>query len=91
MQKPCGILILLFLVGMTVVGCVSDARLQSSTATLLGVKPESITISDRKEQMADTQYVAKTSAGQVYDCVVTGGGITTLGMLPLPACSRRPR
>jgi hypothetical protein len=93
MQKPRRVLILLTLAVFTGVGCashlLSDERLRSSTAGLIGARSETITISDRREQMSDTRYTATTSSGQIYDCVIDGGGIFSFGMVNLPGCSRR--
>ena len=90
LQRGSIFLVLVLIIG---VGCashlLSDERLRSTTASVLGVRSETVTISDRREQMADTRYTARVSSGPTYDCVINGGGIFTLGMVHLPGCIKR--
>lgn len=67
----------------------SDDRLKSNTAGALGVAPEDLTISGRREQTPNTYYVAKTSAGVEYACILNGGNLMTMGMTNPPICNKK--
>lgn len=67
----------------------SDDRIRSNTAGALGVSPEDVTISNRREQVPNTYYIAKTKAGVEYACIINGGGILAAGMVNPPTCNKK--
>lgn len=83
---------LIFLVGF-LAGCatqmLSDSRIRENTAGVLGVSPSDITIRDRREQVPNTYYIARTKSGRKYACVINGGSILALGMVNPPTCHRK--
>ncbi len=86
--------VVLFLSTLVILGgcatqMLSDDRIRSNTAGVLGVPPESVTISDRREQVPNTYYMARTASGEVYACVINGGGILAAGMVNPPTCSKK--
>lgn len=67
----------------------SDVRLTTNTAEVVGVSPTELTISNRRtEGPVDTYYIATTASGAQYVCVVRGGGMLDAGPPRLPSCDR---
>lgn len=67
----------------------SDDRIQSSTAGVLGVSPEQVTISNRRyDGMTNTYYTANT-AGRSYACTINGGTVLSLGIVNPATCTPR--
>ena len=82
--------VLLF--SLCLVGCqetlLSDDRIVSNTAGILGVPPSGLTISDRRtEAPTTTSYVAHTKSGETYACSVFGGGLLAFGITDPPKCA----
>lgn len=80
--------------GLLVSACqsvmLSDDRIVSNTAGVLGVSPADITIVDRRtDGPTNTYYVAKTKKGVEYACVINGGGLLAGGMTNPPICNRK--
>jgi hypothetical protein len=76
------------------IGCqesmLSDDRIVSNTAGVLGVPPSDVTISDRRtEGPTNTYYVAHTKARKTYACTINGGGFLAAGMTDPPTCNPR--
>ena len=70
----------------------SDDRIASNTAGVLGVSPEDLTISNRRSDGAtNTYYVARTRSGREYACTINGGGLLAMGLVNPPTCSPRGR
>jgi hypothetical protein len=67
----------------------SDDRIRTNTAGILGVAPEDLTISNRNEQVPNTYYTATTKSGQGYACIINGGGILAMGMVNPPMCNKK--
>lgn len=67
-----------------------DDRIASSTAGVLGVKPDEVSISDRWTMSAtDTAYTATTKDGKVYACTINGGGLLAMGLTNAPSCKEK--
>lgn len=79
-------------VAMLLTGCVgasillSDERIRSNTAGILGVPPAEVTIENRRTEMTNTYYTAKTKKGK-YACIINGGNLMTFGMINGPVCN----
>ena len=77
------IAILVFATALT--GCattfLSDDKIQSNTAGVIGVNPNELSIENRRTEMTNTYYIAKTKSGAEYSCVINGGNALTLGMV----------
>jgi hypothetical protein len=85
---PMGSLIAL---AVFVAGCaatvISDDKIRSSTAGVLGVEPGQVAIENRRSEMTNTYYVAKTSNGE-YACVISGS-VLSAGLVNPPTCTRK--
>ncbi len=66
----------------------SDDRIISNTAGVIGVRPDEFTISNRFSDQTNTYYTAHTSAGATYSCVINGGGLLAAGMVDRPKCKQ---
>ena len=66
----------------------SNDRIVSSTATVIGVRPDQFTITDRFSDTTNTYYTAHTRAGVNYACVINGGGVLEAGMIDPPKCKQ---
>ena len=82
------------MVGLLVSACqsvmLSDDRIVSNTAGVLGVSPADVTILDRRaDGPTNTYYVARTKKGIEYACVINGGGLLAGGMTNPPVCNRK--
>jgi hypothetical protein len=66
----------------------SNERIQSTTAAYFGVKPEAVTIKNRKTESFNTYYLASIAKGGSYNCTLDGS-IFTLGLTNSPVCSKR--
>lgn len=79
--------------GILLGGCastiLSNERITSETAGALGVSPEELTIQNRRTEMTNTYYTAKTKTGKEYTCIINGGNILTAGMINPPMCSKK--
>lgn len=65
----------------------SDDRIKTDTAAVLGLAAASVSISDRRYDGAtNTYYVAYTPRG-TYNCRINGGSVMALGMTNPPDCS----
>ena len=69
----------------------SDDRIASETAGVLGVPAAQISISDRaKDGPTSTSYMARdTKSGTAYHCVINGGGVLAMGMTNSPTCNKK--
>ena len=89
MAKVTGCLVLL---ATFVVGCastvISDERIRSSTAGILGLSPDQVTIQNRRSEITNTYYVAKTARGDEYVCVISGS-VLSAGMTNPPTCTKK--
>ena len=65
----------------------SDDRMRSSIAGVLGVPPSSVTLTDRRSDgPTNTHVLAHVAGGKTYACTVNGGGMLALGMMNPPTC-----
>ncbi len=75
-----------------VAGCastvISDERIRSSTAGVLGLDPDQIAIQNRRSELTNTYYVAKTGAGAEYACVISGS-LLSAGLVNTPRCTKK--
>ena|SRR5882724_2258320 len=68
----------------------SDDRIVSNTAGVIGVSPQDVTISDRRtDGPTNTYYIAHTRSGATYACVINGGGLLAAGITNPPTCTRK--
>ncbi len=67
----------------------SNERIASETAGALGVSPDELTIQNRRTEMTNTNYIAKTKTGKEYTCIINGGNALTFGMVNPPMCSKK--
>ena len=66
----------------------SDNRLRSNTAGVLGQPENAVTITDRSDDgLTNTYYRAHTPRG-VFACSANGGGLLAAGILNTPHCTR---
>lgn len=67
----------------------SDDRITSNTAGVLGVSISEIKITDRRaDGPTNTYYTATTKKGS-YACVINGGGLLAVGMTNSPVCNKK--
>ena len=64
----------------------SDDRIISNTAGVIGVRPDQFAITDRYSDPTNTYYTARTNTGATYACVINGGGLLAAGMTDPPTC-----
>jgi hypothetical protein len=65
----------------------SNDRMASSIAGVLGVPPSAVTLSDRRSDGPTNTYVlAHVANGKTYACTVNGGGVLAMGMTNPPTC-----
>ena len=69
----------------------SNDRIASETAGVLGVPQSELSITDRVQDGAtNTRYMAADSkTGARYRCVINGGGVLALGMVNPPTCNKQ--
>lgn len=68
---------------------VSDAAITDRTASALGLGKGDFTISERRDEGTSTRYVARTKAGQEYNCTI-GGSFNVLGRVVSDAlCNKK--
>jgi hypothetical protein len=69
----------------------SNDRIVSETAGVLGVPQSELSISDRvRDGPTNTRYMAADSkTGARYACVINGGGALALGMVNPPTCNKQ--
>lgn len=67
----------------------SDERLISKTAEVLGVARGNLRLVDRLSEGGDTSYSVETRDGGKYACTITGGDLTTVGFTSSPTCSQK--
>lgn len=81
----------LIAVALTLAACaatvISDEKIRSSTAGVLGVEPNQVAIENRRSEMTNTYYVAKTSSGE-YACVISGS-VLSAGLVNPPTCTKK--
>lgn len=84
--------VFLGLFAMFAAGCasavISDERIRSSTAGILGLSPDQVSIQDRRSDITNTYYVAKTARGDEYGCVISGS-VLSAGMTNPPTCTKK--
>lgn len=66
----------------------SDDRLRSHTAPLVGVSANELTVLNRSEQGTNTYYTVRTTAGAEYKCSINGGGVLAAGMVQGGQCAK---
>jgi hypothetical protein len=78
---------------LTLAGCadaiLSNDRIRDNTAGILGVSPNQLTILDRRSEMVNTYYIARTSSGDEYACTINGGTVLSAGLVNPPMCTKR--
>lgn len=67
----------------------SDETILNDTASLLGVAPADLKITDRRAEGGSSYYTATTKNGVVYGCVIEGGTVITFGMHNPPVCQKK--
>lgn len=81
----------LVLAPITLVGCastiLSDDKIKSETAGVLGASPDQVVISNRTyDGMTNTFYTA-SSGGRTYACTINGGTVMSFGQTNPPTCN----
>jgi hypothetical protein len=65
----------------------SNDRMTSSIAGVLGVSPSAVTLTDRRTDGPTNTFVrAHVTGGKTYACTVNGGGLLAMGMMNPPTC-----
>lgn len=65
--------------------CANQAKLERSTAFAMGVNESQVQVSNISRDMSGTKYNAKIN-GQMYNCSVYGGTVTSFGAMTTPDC-----
>ncbi|EIC28067.1 MULTISPECIES: hypothetical protein [Methylomicrobium] len=81
-------------IGVLLTGCtsqlLSNERIASETAGIIGVSPQEVTVENRRTEMTNTYYIAKTKDGsRELSCVINGGNIVTFGLVNAPRCAKK--
>ena len=67
----------------------SDERIASNTAGILGVSPSDVRITERRQDgPTNTYYTASTKKGKDA-CTINGGGLLAAGMTNPPSCNKK--
>ncbi len=66
----------------------SDDDIKGATAGVLGVQPDDVALSQRREQDGVTYYLATIKTG-TYACTITGGTIFSMGTYATPKCTKK--
>ena len=66
----------------------SNDRIASNTASVINVRPDQLTISDRYSDQTNTYYTVHTKDGATHTCVINGGGLLAVGMVDTPTCKQ---
>lgn len=69
----------------------SDGRIASDTAIVIGTRPDQLAITDRLSNRTNTYYDAHTGSGAKYPCVISSGGPLAAGMTDQPSCKQTRR
>jgi len=94
--KPHPLLLLALLAGLA--GCsalagntnlLTDERIRSEVAGAIGVKPEEVTLLDRRTEGTNTYVNVRTARRQHYACMINGGNFLSFGMTNPPICGRK--
>lgn len=97
-MKAPHLLIAIVISGGLLVGCtslaqstntLSDERIQSMTAGVLGYEPSELTIASRRTEGTNTYVNLQANDGREFTCVVNGGNLLSMGMTNPPSCSRK--
>jgi hypothetical protein len=66
----------------------SNDRIISNTAQVIGVRPDQFMIMNRVSDDTNTYYTARTRSGVTFACVINGGGLLAAGMTDPPTCNQ---
>lgn len=88
MKRTIVVLVAAILTGCTAT-MLSDERIRSNTAGVLGTAESEISLSERRTQGVNTYYVATKADGSSYACVINGGNLLTMGVVNAPICHKR--
>ena len=67
----------------------SNERIASETAGMLGMSKNDITVENRRTEMTNTYYTVKTIDGKEFNCIINGGNILTMGVINPPMCTKK--
>jgi len=91
--KAMKVAVVIMLAVVLAAGCTSiiltDDRIRANTAGIIGVGPDELSIENRRTEMDNIYYTAKTKSGDEYECFISGGNIMTMGDKP-PSCTLKP-
>jgi hypothetical protein len=85
-------------VAFTIAGCttiatktnvLSDERIKSETAGVLGYSPSDLTILDRRTEGVNTFVRLKTKDKKEFNCTINGGNLLSMGVTNPPMCSKK--
>lgn len=67
----------------------SDERILSQTAGVIGTSPGELRLVDRRTEGTNTYVTVRTAAGASYACVINGGNLLSFGMTNPPVCNKK--
>lgn len=67
----------------------SDTRIISSSAGVLGLEPSQLTLVSKRVDGTNTYANLKAAGGKEFTCVINGGNLLSIGMTNAPMCSRK--
>ena len=81
----------LALVPIALAGCansiLSDDKIKSETAGVLGVAPDQVAISGRSYDGVTNTFYTASAGGRNYACTINGGTVMSFGMTNPPTCN----
>jgi hypothetical protein len=67
----------------------SNEKIISNTAGVLGVSEDNLTLVNRRSDTTTTYYGVRMQNGTNYICTMTGGGILAVGLTNPPTCNKK--
>jgi hypothetical protein len=67
----------------------TDDKIKSDTAGVLGYSPSDLTITSRRTEGTNTYVNLIASNKKEYSCVINGGNLLTMGMTNPPQCAKK--
>jgi len=67
----------------------SDTDLTNKAAASIGYAPADVKLVNKTLDGTNTYFTVKSNDGQVFNCIVNGGNILTMGMTNPTACTKK--
>lgn len=67
----------------------SDQKIKSETAGVLGHTPDDLTIVSRRTEGTNTYVALKNKQGKEFNCIINGGNILSAGLVNPPTCAKK--